>query len=88
MTVGTVHEYGSPEYNRLIPTTSRKPGSRAAIVIDIYQVGAVRNRLHCIRQSLIGSNPVHPNFVPSSVMRICSPAVRLRHASHTAPPDV
>ncbi|KAG8215713.1 hypothetical protein J3R82DRAFT_7593 [Butyriboletus roseoflavus] len=38
--VGTVHEYGSPEYNRLIPATARKPGSRAAIVIDVYQVGS------------------------------------------------
>ncbi|KAF8129772.1 hypothetical protein EV363DRAFT_1336472 [Boletus edulis] len=38
--IGTVHEYGSPEYNRLIPATSRKPGSRAAIVIDVYQVGS------------------------------------------------
>ncbi|KAF8552679.1 hypothetical protein OG21DRAFT_1511169 [Imleria badia] len=37
--VGTVHEYGSPEYNRLIPAGSRKPGSRSAIVIDVYQVG-------------------------------------------------
>ncbi|KAG9310788.1 hypothetical protein JVU11DRAFT_8638 [Chiua virens] len=37
--VGTVHEYGSPEYTRLIPPTSRKPGSRSAIVIDVYKVG-------------------------------------------------
>lgn len=36
-----MHEYGSPEYNKLIPGASRKPGSRAAIVIDIYQVGSV-----------------------------------------------
>ncbi|KAF9226303.1 hypothetical protein BS17DRAFT_800972 [Gyrodon lividus] len=37
--VGTVHEYGTPEYDTLIPATTRKPGSRAAIVIDVYQVG-------------------------------------------------
>ncbi|KAF8552676.1 hypothetical protein OG21DRAFT_1511162 [Imleria badia] len=37
--VGTVHEYGSPEYNKLVLAASRKPGSRAAIVIDVYQVG-------------------------------------------------
>ncbi|KAF8134438.1 hypothetical protein EV363DRAFT_893104 [Boletus edulis] len=43
----TVHEYGSPEYNRLIPATSRKPGSRAAIVIDVYQVGSVRSSWSC-----------------------------------------
>ncbi|KIJ07289.1 hypothetical protein PAXINDRAFT_103021 [Paxillus involutus ATCC 200175] len=37
--VGTVHEYGTPEYDALIPATTRKPGSRAVIVIDVYQVG-------------------------------------------------
>ncbi|KIJ63143.1 hypothetical protein HYDPIDRAFT_113718 [Hydnomerulius pinastri MD-312] len=37
--VGTVHEYGTPEYEALIPAETRKPGSRAAIVVDIYQVG-------------------------------------------------
>ena len=45
---GTVHDYGSSEYNRLIPVASRRPGSRAAIVIDVYQVGSVRSRLLCI----------------------------------------
>jgi hypothetical protein len=39
---GTVHEYGTPEYDALIPATTRKPGSRAVIVIDVYQVGTVR----------------------------------------------
>ncbi|KAH7882436.1 hypothetical protein F5I97DRAFT_366362 [Phlebopus sp. FC_14] len=37
--VGTVHEYGTPEYESLIPPQTRKPGSRAAIVVDVYQVG-------------------------------------------------
>jgi hypothetical protein len=41
---GTVHEYGTPEYNALIPAETRKPGSRAAIVVDVYQVGTVRIR--------------------------------------------
>jgi len=36
---GTVHEYGTPEYNELIPPGTRAPGSRAAIVIDIHKVG-------------------------------------------------
>ncbi|KAG8216418.1 hypothetical protein J3R82DRAFT_6523 [Butyriboletus roseoflavus] len=35
---GTVHEYGTPKYNALIPAEIRKPGSRAAIVVDVYQV--------------------------------------------------
>lgn len=39
---GTVHEYGSPKYNALIPAETRKPGSRAAIVVDVYQVSTVR----------------------------------------------
>ncbi|KAJ8515106.1 hypothetical protein ONZ45_g7416 [Pleurotus djamor] len=38
---GTVYEFGSPEYNELLPPSSpnRKPGSRAIIMIDVYKVG-------------------------------------------------
>ncbi|OAX40583.1 hypothetical protein K503DRAFT_599954 [Rhizopogon vinicolor AM-OR11-026] len=35
--IGTVHEYGTQEYEFLIPPETRMPGSRSAIVIDIYQ---------------------------------------------------
>ncbi|KAF8547782.1 hypothetical protein OG21DRAFT_1517024 [Imleria badia] len=35
---GTVREFGTPEYDALIPPASRKPGSRAAIVIDVHKV--------------------------------------------------
>ncbi|KAH7909871.1 hypothetical protein BJ138DRAFT_1154209 [Hygrophoropsis aurantiaca] len=35
---GTVHEFGTPEYHALIPAETRKPGSRAAIVVDIHKV--------------------------------------------------
>ncbi|KAI9062253.1 hypothetical protein FKP32DRAFT_1574308 [Trametes sanguinea] len=31
--------YGSPEYDALIPPDERRPGSRAAIVIDVHKVG-------------------------------------------------
>lgn len=41
---GTVHEYGTPEYNTLVPAETRKPGSYAAIVVDVYQVSTVRTR--------------------------------------------
>lgn len=34
---GTVYEYGTEEYESLISPETRKPGSRAAIVIDVYQ---------------------------------------------------
>ncbi|KAF8154757.1 hypothetical protein B0H34DRAFT_752830 [Crassisporium funariophilum] len=37
---GTVHEFGTPEYEALIPSETREPGSRAAIVIDIHKVGS------------------------------------------------
>ncbi|KLO07053.1 hypothetical protein SCHPADRAFT_860669 [Schizopora paradoxa] len=37
---GTIHEYGTPEYDELIPEGKRKPGSRAAIVLDIHKVGS------------------------------------------------
>ncbi|KAF7973125.1 hypothetical protein HWV62_16162 [Athelia sp. TMB] len=36
---GTVHEFGTPEYDALIPPHERKPGSRSAIVIDVHKVG-------------------------------------------------
>ncbi|KAF7979858.1 hypothetical protein HWV62_40617 [Athelia sp. TMB] len=36
---GTAHEYGTPEYDALLPAHTRKPGSRAAIVIDVHKVG-------------------------------------------------
>ena len=59
-----MHEYGSPEYNRVIPAAIRKPGSRAAIVIDVYRVGSVRSPLLCIRG---GHSPGLPAFMHSRV---------------------
>lgn len=35
--IGTVYEFGTQEYESLISPETRKPGSRAAIVIDVYQ---------------------------------------------------
>ncbi|KAI0327275.1 hypothetical protein GY45DRAFT_1327885 [Cubamyces sp. BRFM 1775] len=35
---GTVHEFGTPEYETYIPPEIRRPGSRAAIVIDVHKV--------------------------------------------------
>ncbi|TDL22402.1 hypothetical protein BD410DRAFT_839844 [Rickenella mellea] len=35
---GIVHEFGTPEYDALIPECSRQPGSRAAIVVEIHKV--------------------------------------------------
>ncbi|KAI0735545.1 hypothetical protein C8Q76DRAFT_712734 [Earliella scabrosa] len=37
---GTVHEFGTPEYEKLIPPENRRPGSRAAIVVDVHKVGS------------------------------------------------
>ncbi|KAH7908146.1 hypothetical protein BJ138DRAFT_1069361 [Hygrophoropsis aurantiaca] len=36
---GSVHEFGTPEYDEYIPREKRKPGSRAVVVIDIFKVG-------------------------------------------------
>ncbi|KAL1940581.1 hypothetical protein VTO73DRAFT_8016 [Trametes versicolor] len=35
---GTTHEFGTPEYDALIPAAQRHPSSRAAIVIDVRKV--------------------------------------------------
>ncbi|TFK82478.1 hypothetical protein K466DRAFT_500250 [Polyporus arcularius HHB13444] len=37
---GTVHEFGTREYEELIPPEQRRPGSRAAIVVDVHKVGS------------------------------------------------
>ncbi|KAF9783412.1 hypothetical protein BJ322DRAFT_976363, partial [Thelephora terrestris] len=37
---GTVHEFGTKEYTELIPPEKRTPGSRAIIMVDVYQVGS------------------------------------------------
>jgi hypothetical protein len=39
--VGTVYEFGTQEYESLISPENRKPGSRAAFVIDVYQCQTV-----------------------------------------------
>ncbi|OCH84719.1 hypothetical protein OBBRIDRAFT_798845 [Obba rivulosa] len=36
---GRVYEFGTPDYDELIPVSSRMPGSRAAVVIDVHKVG-------------------------------------------------
>jgi len=36
---GTVHEFGTPEYDAKIPPSKRKPGSRSVIVIRVHRVG-------------------------------------------------
>ncbi|EJF58546.1 hypothetical protein BD309DRAFT_929263 [Dichomitus squalens] len=37
---GTVHEFGTRAYEELIPPEKRRPGSRAAIVVDVHKVGS------------------------------------------------
>ncbi|TFK48056.1 hypothetical protein OE88DRAFT_599620 [Heliocybe sulcata] len=36
---GSVHEFGTPEYDAFISPEERKPGSRAVIVMDVHKVG-------------------------------------------------
>lgn len=38
---GSYHEFGTPEYNKLLPPGTRQPGSRAVIIVDIWKVGTV-----------------------------------------------
>ncbi|KAI0327273.1 hypothetical protein GY45DRAFT_1338926 [Cubamyces sp. BRFM 1775] len=35
---GMIYEYGSPEYDELVLPENRRPGSRAAIVVDVQRV--------------------------------------------------
>lgn len=43
---GTVYEFGTPEYFDLIPPEKRLPGSRAAIVIDVYKASTVSQHIY------------------------------------------
>ncbi|KAJ6480149.1 hypothetical protein C8R45DRAFT_1004770 [Mycena sanguinolenta] len=36
---GTAYEFGTPEFNHYISPESRKPGTRAVIVVDVHKVG-------------------------------------------------
>ncbi|KAG6817368.1 hypothetical protein H0H87_009555 [Tephrocybe sp. NHM501043] len=36
---GTVHEFGTPEYDALLPLEKRKVGSRSIIMLDVFKVG-------------------------------------------------
>ncbi|KAH0579281.1 hypothetical protein J132_09963 [Termitomyces sp. J132] len=36
---GTVHEFGTPEYDQLLPLEKRKVGSRSIVMLDIFKVG-------------------------------------------------
>ena len=46
--IGTIHEIGSQEYEFLLPSSIRQPGSRAVIIIDVFKVGTVRIPLPCL----------------------------------------
>ncbi|KAJ3502974.1 hypothetical protein NLJ89_g8642 [Agrocybe chaxingu] len=36
---GAVYEYGTAEYNELLPAEKRQPGSRSVIMLDVHKVG-------------------------------------------------
>ena len=40
--VGTVHEFGTPEYAQRILPASRLSGSRAVVVVDVHKASTVR----------------------------------------------
>ena len=40
--IGRAIEFGTPEYDRFLPSDVRHPGSRCAVVIDIHKVSTVR----------------------------------------------
>ena len=67
-----MHEYGTPEYHALIPEGTRRPGSRAAIVIEVYQVGTVNTACSSIFSSISPDTP--PHYPPALLF---SPVVSL-----------
>ena len=48
---GTIFEFGTPEYEKLIPPEKRLTGSRAAIVVDVHKVGSVRTSIPSLNMS-------------------------------------
>ena len=58
---GTIFEFGTPEYEKLISPENRRPGSRAAIVIDVHKVGSVswiRGKGNCADKMLMSTRVV------------------------------
>lgn len=43
-TSGTVCEFGTPQYNELLPSSDRHPGSRAIILVDVVRVSTVSSK--------------------------------------------
>jgi hypothetical protein len=41
MRVGTVYEFGTPEYEAILPPEKRQICSRSIIMIDVFKVGTV-----------------------------------------------
>ena len=68
---GTVHEFGTPEYEQLIPAEKRLSGSRAAIVVDVHKVGSVRTSP--------SPSPSPSPFVPSPSLRSLFESVACPH---------
>jgi hypothetical protein len=66
--IGSVHEFGTPEYDEYIPSEIRKPGSRAAIVIDIYKVSTVRYHILYLHNPFLNKLPSHADMVYQSMI--------------------
>lgn len=45
--IGTWHERGSPEYEKMLPEEERLAGSRSVIVVKVHKVGSVSVSLLC-----------------------------------------
>jgi hypothetical protein len=74
---GSVHEFGTPEYNALLPEGIRHAGSRAAIILDIIKVSTVRpSRCH-FYFTLMHSSSCPPD------MRLLCPVLRIQIAPWT-----
>lgn len=49
---GTAYEFGSPEYDAILPPEKRLVGSRSIIMVDVYKVSTVRSHRLPIQPSL------------------------------------
>lgn len=74
---GSVHEFGSAEYNALLPEGIRHAGSRAAVVLDLIKVSTVRDCHRCF------SLPRALCYLPD--LRLLCSVVRIQIAPRPTP---
>ncbi|KAF5360211.1 hypothetical protein D9757_011417 [Collybiopsis confluens] len=69
LTSGTVCEFGTPQYNELLPPDDRHPGSRSIIVIDVERVSTRSSRRFLLQDCYTAQDQMSQKVVPKKGLR-------------------